>query len=84
MFAGSVIFSSDIKGTVDLIEDFENGILFELGNMDDLVNKFRLIKNNLTLQEKLRKNAKKTAEKYLLTKVFDENTKLFEKFVNED
>ena len=84
MFAGSVIFSSDIKGTVDLIEDFENGILFELGNMDDLVSKFRLVKNNLTLQEKLRKNAKKTAEKYLLTKVFDDNIKLFEKLINED
>lgn len=84
MFAGSVIFSSDIKGTVDLIEDFENGVLFELGNMDDLVNKFRLVKNNLTLQEKLRKNAKKTAEKYLLTEVFEGNSQLFEKFVNED
>lgn len=84
MFAGSVIFSSDIKGTVDLIKDFENGVLFELGNMSDLVNKFRLVKNNLTLQEKLRKNAKKTAEKYLLSEVFDENMKLFEKLVNEE
>ena len=65
MFAGSVVFSSDIKGTVDLIDDLENGVLFKLNDMDDLINKFRLVKNNITLQNKLRKNAAVTAKKYL-------------------
>ena len=82
MFAGSVIFSSDIKGVVDLIQDFENGILFKLDDMNDLVNKFRLVKNNLAMQEKIRKNAKKTAKKYLLKEVFDENAKLFQSLVD--
>lgn len=81
MFAGSVIFSSDIKGTVDLIEDFENGVLFKLNNMNDLINKFRLVKNNLTLQNKLRKNAVLTAKKYLFSEVFDDNAKIFNELV---
>ncbi len=82
MFAGSVVFSSDIKGAVDLIEDLENGVLFKLNDMNDLINKFRLVKNNLELQEKIRKNATETAKKYLFSEVFDENTKLFIDLLN--
>lgn len=81
MYVGSVVFSSDIKGTVDLIDDFENGVLFKLNDMDDLINKFRLVKNNLTLQNKIRKNAVKTAKKYLFNEVFDENVKLFNELI---
>lgn len=83
MFAGSVVFSSDAKGNVDLINDLENGVLFELNNMKDLVNKFRLVKNNLTLQEKIRKNAQKTAEKYLISEVFDKNMDIFKGIIKE-
>ncbi len=83
MFAGSVVFSSDIKGAVDLIDDLENGILFKLNDMDDLVNKFRLVKNNLTLQQKIRKNAVLTAKKYLFSEVFDDNIKLFESLIEK-
>lgn len=82
MFAGSVVFSSDIKGAVDLIEDLENGVLFKLNDMNDLINKFRLVKNNLELQEKIRKNATETAKKYLFSEVFNENTKLFIDLLN--
>lgn len=82
MFAGSVVFSSDIKGTVDLIDDLENGVLFKLNDMDDLINKFRLVKNNITLQNKLRKNAAVTAKKYLLAEVFEGNAKLFKELVD--
>ena len=82
MFAGSVVFSSDIKGTVDLIDDLENGVLFKLNDMNDLINKFRLVKNNITLQNKLRKNAASTAKKYLISEVFEGNTKLFKDLVD--
>lgn len=83
MFAGSVVFSSDAKGNVDLVDDLENGVLFEVNNMDDLISKFRLVKNNLTLQEKIRKNAQKTAEKYLISNVFEENMGIFKGIIKE-
>ncbi len=81
MFAGSVVFSSDAKGNVDLIDDLENGVLFEVNNMNELINKFRLIKNNLTLQEKLRQNARITAEKYLISNVFEGNMAIFREII---
>lgn len=83
MFAGSVVFSSDAKGNVDLVDDLENGVLFECENMDDLINKFRLVKNNLTLQEKLRKNAKETAKRYLIENVFDTNVNIIKDIIKE-
>ena len=81
MFAGSVVFSSDAKGNVDLVDDLENGVLFECGNMDDLISKFRLVKNNLTLQTKLRKNAKETAKKYLIENVFEANIGIIKEII---
>ena len=81
MYAGRVIFSSDTKGSVDLIDDFENGILFENGNMEDFVSKFRIVNNNIEMQKKIRKNAIKTAEKYLIKNVFDENIKIFKDLI---
>ncbi len=83
MFAGSVVFSSDAKGNVDLIDDLENGVLFESGNMEDLINKFRLVKNNLTLQQKLKVNAKETAKKYLLSVVFEDNIGIIKKIISD-
>lgn len=77
MYTGSVVFASDTKGNVDLIDDLENGILFKSNNMQDLISKFRLIRNNLVLQQKIRKNAKETAENYLLSKVFQKNLEVF-------
>ena len=49
--------------------------------MSDLTNKFRLVKNNLTLQNKIRKNAVETAKGYLLKEVFDDNMKIFKDLV---
>lgn len=83
MFAGAVVFSSDAKGNVDLVDDLESGVLFETNNMSDLISKFRLVKNNLTLQEKLRENAKKTAQKYLISNVFDANMDIFKGIIKE-
>ena len=58
-------------------------LLFETNNMSDLISKFRLVKNNLTLQEKLRENAKKTAQKYLISNVFDSNMDIFKGIIKE-
>ena len=83
MYVGSVIFSSDTKGTVDLIKDLENGVLFKHNNIEDFVAKFRLVKNNLTLQRAIRKNAVETAKKYLLDNVFEENMQILKSFIKD-
>ena len=57
MQLGKIIITANTKGCCDLIKDFENGILYKFNNINDLTNKFRLVKNNLTLQQKLSKNA---------------------------
>lgn len=81
MYAGKVIFCSDTKGSVDVIKDFENGILFENGNMKDFVSKFRIVNNDIVMQKKIRKNAIETAEKYLLKNIFEENMTLFKDLI---
>lgn len=82
MFAGLVVFSSDIKGAVDIVEDFETGILFRDLDVENLITKFRIVRNDLTLQQKIRKNAKKTAEKYEINNVFGENISILKKLID--
>ncbi len=84
MYAGCVVLSSDIKGSVDLIKDYENGILYKLDDMNDLITKFRLLNNSLELKQKLAKNAKASTEKYLLKNVFEQNLNLLERLIDGD
>lgn len=81
MHCGCVILSSDIKGSQDLIKDYENGILYKLDDINDLITKFRLLNNSLRLKQKLSENAKQSTEKYLLENVFDDNINLFERLI---
>lgn len=83
MHVGCVIFASDIKGNVDLIDDLENGILFRCGDVKNLIEKFRLIKNNKQLQEKIREKALKDSQKYLLENIFEENIQIFTGLIND-
>lgn len=82
MNAGQIVISADAKGCVDLIQDQKNGMLFKMNDMDDFVSKFKMIKDDISLQNKMRIEAKKTAKKYLIDAIFDENEKLFESLIN--
>ena len=84
MMAGKVVFSADIKGAVDVISDLENGVLYKFGNLDSFVSKFRLVKNNLKLQEEIKKNAILTSKKYELDKVFSKNMNLFNNLIEKE
>ena len=81
MYAGCVVLSSDIKGSVDLIKDFETGILYKLDDLEDLVYKFRILNNSLMLKQKISKEAHAITEKYLLKNIFEENIKIIEGFI---
>ncbi len=83
MQAGQVVISADTKGSVDVIDDFENGVLYKLNDMKDFVFKFRLVKNDLELQNKIRKNALETVKKYQISAVFEENIELFKKLIED-
>lgn len=83
MYAGCVVFASDIKGNVDLIDDLENGILFRCGDVGNLIEKFRLVKNNKELQIKVRTKAQEDSQKYLLENIFDENIQIFTGLIND-
>lgn len=81
MYAGQVVFSSDIKGAVDVVKDFETGILFREGDIQNLITKFRIVRNDLLLQEKIRKNARIMAEKYEINSVLPENIQILKKLI---
>ena len=81
MYAGKIVFSSDIKGAVDVVKDFETGILFKSGDINNLITKFRIVRNDLELQKKIRKNAKIMAEKYEINSVLPENIEILKKLI---
>lgn len=82
MYAGCVILSSDIKGSVDVIKDYETGILYKLNDVNDLITKFRLLNNSLELKISLAKNARLQTEKFLLKNVFGENIEIIEGIID--
>ena len=82
MHYGCVILSSNIKGSADLIKDYDTGILYDVDNLNDLITKFRLLNNSLSLKQKLAKNAKSVTEKYLLKNVFEDNINLLERLID--
>lgn len=84
MYAGAVILSSDIKGSVDLVKDYETGILYNLNDMKGLISKFRILNNSLEQKIKIAENAHRQADKYLLKNVFIENINIIEGLINED
>lgn len=82
MYAGCVILSSDIKGSVDVIKDYETGILYKLNDLNDLITKFRLLNNSIELKIKLAKNAHMQIDQYLLKNVFGENIEIIEGIID--
>ena len=49
---GTVVIGTRIGGIPELIQDGENGLLFESGNVDDLVEMIMKLWNNQSLLEK--------------------------------
>ena len=84
MYAGCVIFSSNIKGSADLIKDFETGILYDSNNINELITKFRILNNSMELKSKLAENARNNTDKYLFKNVFEINYKLIERLIEEN
>lgn len=71
MFYNTIVFSSNCKnGPIELIEDSQNGFLFNKNNSDDFVKKFfkifKLIINKNELIDKIKFNAKQKTKLFTL------------------
>ncbi len=63
MAAGKCIIASSIGQIKEIIEDGVNGILFEAGNYDDMLEKSKLLLQDNSLRSKIGRAARKTIEK---------------------
>jgi glycosyltransferase involved in cell wall biosynthesis len=53
MACGIPVIGSNVNGVNFIIKDNVNGLLFEMGNVDDLVSKILLLKNDAALRKKI-------------------------------
>lgn len=67
MMAGLPVIGSNSGGTVELIQDYKNGLLFEVGNYHMLADKIECLIHDKTLSETLAVNAQ-SYSKNLFTK----------------
>lgn len=83
MKAGCVVICANVKGCNDLIEEGQNGFLYEFNNLEQLTDKIIKIKDDMKLLNEVSKNAKKTVEKYDFGAVYIKNLQLFLRMVME-
>ena len=72
MIAGTPALVSSYSQAKDLIHNQEDGIIFELNNYDDLVNKIRFCYENYELLKKISHNVQVTAKKFVFSTYKDE------------
>ncbi|MEQ9426432.1 MAG: glycosyltransferase family 4 protein [Cyclobacteriaceae bacterium] len=71
------VIATKASGNTDLIDDGNNGLLFEDGNIDDLKNKILRLKSEAGLKEKLTEKGLKTVnEKYSYKRMIDQYEQL--------
>ena len=71
MYAGLACISSDcVSGPGELIEDGENGFLFEVGNTGMLAEKLRTVLDDERLRAELGERAKTSVERLSVDKIF--------------
>jgi glycosyltransferase involved in cell wall biosynthesis len=64
MACGCVVISTDCGGPRDIIMNGENGFLVPVGDVDEIVNKVRLLLSNKQLRAKCLANSKETVKKF--------------------
>jgi glycosyltransferase involved in cell wall biosynthesis len=67
--SGRLLLTSDIPAARQIVSDGENGLLFRVGDVDDLTAKTLLAAANPALRERIGRAARKTAETHALQRV---------------
>ena len=70
MMYGKVCIASDATGTADFIEDGDNGLLCTAGDVESLASKMQWVIDHPERLVDMRKNARKTYEKYFTMEKF--------------
>ncbi|WP_072682437.1 glycosyltransferase family 4 protein [Arcobacter sp. LA11] len=81
MQMGTVVIGANAGGVLEIIDDNENGLLFESQNSTDLADKIEKLYFDNTLKEKLAKNGQKKANESFNNDVqFDKIINIFKSF----
>jgi len=83
MSSGAVPVAPSWGGPAEIIQNNNNGLLFEPLNPEDLEKQLKLLIENKSLREKLKVNAQKTyIEKYTLSQMMDKLESLYQEILN--
>jgi glycosyltransferase involved in cell wall biosynthesis len=83
MAMGLPVVASRVSGTVDVIQDGENGLLFDQGDKEGLVRCLSSLIDSKRLREELGEKARKTVEKHFsLDKTVDSYLALYESLMS--
>lgn len=81
MASGTPVISTNTEGPRDYINNGENGLLTEIGDVEDLTKKISLLVTDKNLSKKLSINGRKTAEKYDWNNIIKKIVKLYKEVV---
>lgn len=83
MFAGKPIVATRIRGHVDLIEDGNNGFLFQQGDRNDFTKKIITLHNDKKLQQEFSENSRKKSKTLELNNCIQEMGKIYHQFLDK-
>ena len=64
MATGGYVVALQNDGNSEYLKDNYNSLIYEKGNIDDAINKIKMLCSNVELRDKLEKNGLNTAKKY--------------------
>jgi glycosyltransferase involved in cell wall biosynthesis len=64
MACGCAVVATDCGGPRDIINDGENGFLVQVGNVEQIVSKVKLLLDNAELRQQFTRNSKDTVSKF--------------------
>ena len=64
MATGGYVVALQNDGNSEYLKDNYNSLIYEKGNIDDAINKIKMLSSNVELRDKLEKNGLNTAKKY--------------------
>jgi glycosyltransferase involved in cell wall biosynthesis len=81
MASGKPVVAANIDGIREIIQDGENGLLFDSGDSYDLANKIEKVIKDTILRNKLINNALKSVLKYERQKMYDNHIMVYKKTI---
>jgi len=74
---GVPVIASNVDGLNEIVSNNENGLLFEVGNVSDLLEKIRFVCEDEVLRNKLIKNGLESVSLYSLSGYLEKLKKIY-------